>query len=345
MSRPGRGISARASATHSSLIEACAYAYPSLEVDNPGYVARTRVEPASGWDEIFSGSRIQTRRWCLPEENTRTLAENAVRKLLPKHAEALAEVDVIVVASGTTFAMAHPSDPKNRAYADLSPLLARLIGRSDAVCLDIKACYCAGFVRGLQVVDGLLSNANYRTALLVAVEQGSRFATAASNRSTFCGIVSDAAGAVLLRRAPANPTRGVLDYCGHTDVEKLSWVGIGPDAESMIMLGSRAAEATTEMLVHCGQQLLERNRLTPSDIDWFIPIQTHGGLVDAVRERLGFSAKQLLWVGDRYGFSGSASIPACLAEQIDHGVVKPGQSILSVAVGAGMNSGGALYTC
>jgi 3-oxoacyl-[acyl-carrier-protein] synthase III len=345
MSSPRSGVPARASMTHSSLFEACSYAYPKLEVDNEAYVARCQFQPSAGWNDLFQSSRIHTRRWCTPEENTRTLAEQAVRTLLGQHARALSEVDVIVVASGTTMPMAHPSDPENRAYADISPLIARQLGRDDALCLDIKACYCAGFVRGLQVVDGLLSNANYRKALLIATEQGSRFATAASNRSSFCAIVSDAAGAVLLARAPLDAKRGILDYVGYTDVEKLSWVGIGSDAQSMIMLGSRAAEATAEMLFGCGNELLLRNQLRPMDIDWFIPIQTHGGLVDSVRERLGFAPEQLLWVADRYGFSGSASIPACLAEQLANGRVKPGQRVLSVAVGAGMNCGGALYTC
>jgi 3-oxoacyl-[acyl-carrier-protein] synthase III len=344
MSARGLGAVARQGASHSSLIEACGYAYPSGEVDNVQYVQRSHVQTAAGWDELFAGSRIRTRRWCGPEENTRTLAEAAVRQLLASHPDAAEEIDVVVVASGTTMPMAHPSDPDNRAYADISPLIAKVLGRSDVLCLDIKACYCAGFLRGIQVVDGLLANANYRCALLVAAEQGSRFATASTNRSAFCGIVADAAGAVLLRRAPRRLDRGVLDYCGYTDVEKLGWVGIGPDAESMIMLGSRAADATVQMMLGCGQELLLRNRLTARDIDWFLPIQTHGGLVDAVTDKLGFTQQQLLWVGDRYGFSGSASIPACLAEQIADGVVRPGHRILSVAVGAGMNCAGALYT-
>jgi 3-oxoacyl-[acyl-carrier-protein] synthase III len=51
----------------------------------------------------------------------------------------------------------------------------------------------------------------------------------------------------------------------------------------------------------------------------------------------------MLWVGGERGFSGSASIPACLSEQLESGVVQKGQLILSLAVGAGMNCAGALY--
>jgi 3-oxoacyl-[acyl-carrier-protein] synthase-3 len=147
----------------------------------------------------------------------------------------------------------------------------------------------------------------------------------------------------VLRRGQPEPRTGILDYVGYTDVDKLSWVGIGSDAASIIMLGSRAAEATHGMLVECARSLLARNQLTERDVSWLIPIQTHAGLLEGVRAELGFPASKLLWVGDERGFSGSASIPACLSEQVGNGRVKKGDLVLSLAVGAGMNCAGALY--
>jgi 3-oxoacyl-[acyl-carrier-protein] synthase-3 len=239
--------------------------------------------------------------------------------------------------------MAHPSDRSNCAFADLSPLVLQQLGRADGLGLDIKACYCSGFLRGVQVVDGLLANPNYRAALLVAAEQGSRFALAETNRSSFCYIVSDAAGAVAFRRREPKERTGVVDYCGYSDVDKLSWVGIGPDAASIIMMGSRAGEATLDMLAKCARTLLSRNGHTPESVDWLVPIQTHAGVVDELCRRIEWPREKLLWFGDQYGFSGSASIPACLAEQMQNGTIRKGQLVLSLAVGAGMNCAGALY--
>jgi 3-oxoacyl-[acyl-carrier-protein] synthase-3 len=253
------------------------------------------------------------------------------------------EIDLVVVASGTTMNLAHPSDPENRAVADLSPFVLETLGRPGAIGLDIKACYCSGFLRGVQVVDGLLGNENYRSALLVAVEQGSRFATAASNRSSFCFIVADAAGAVVFRRGPRREGEGLIDYSGKTDVDKRSWVGIGEDAESITMLGSQGGNATLELLVEHAETLLRRNRLTSADVTWLLPIQTHAGLLDGVLRRLEWPRERVLWFADENGFSGSASIPSCLAEQTAAGKVRRGDLILSVAVGAGLNSAGALY--
>jgi 3-oxoacyl-[acyl-carrier-protein] synthase-3 len=109
------------------------------------------------------------------------------------------------------------------------------------------------------------------------------------------------------------------------------------------MMGSRAGEATLEMMTKCGRTLMSRNRMSPDRIDWLLPIQTHAGIVDEVCRRLEWPRNKVLWDGDETGFSGSASIPACLARQIQAGTIQKGQSILSLAVGAGMNCAGALY--
>lgn len=334
---------ARLSCSHTSEIVAASFAYPSELVDNAEYLNRCRFTLSSEPAALIAETRMKTRRWCAPDENTCTLTLTAVERLLEKEPELARTIDVVVVASGTTMTMAHPSDPENRAFADLSPIVLQRLGRTRGLGIDVKACYCTGFLRGMQVVDGLLSNPNYRSALLVAAEQGSRFAVAPSNRSSFCFIVSDAAGAVLFKRSEKRKGAGILDYCGYTDVDKLSWVGIGEDAASIVMLGSRAALATKEMLVECGRELLARNGLGAGDVDWLLPIQTHAGLLDEVRRALDFPPEKLLWEGDVNGFSGSASIPSLLAEQLERGPLRKGDLVLSLAVGAGMNAAGALY--
>lgn len=109
------------------------------------------------------------------------------------------------------------------------------------------------------------------------------------------------------------------------------------------MLGSQAANATRDLLVECGRTLLQRNGLTPRDVTWLLPIQTHAGLLASVTRELAWPKDRVLWAADVNGFSGSASIPSCLAEQAESGRVRRGDLVLSVAVGAGLNCAGALY--
>lgn len=339
---------ARRQVRYTSELVAMTYAYPGDRVGNAEFLKRSRGRLGNDPEVLAAETGIVSRRWCLPHENTASLVRAAVERLAAQHPELCQEIDLVVVASASTMAMAHPSDPHNRAFADLSSLVLHQLGRTSAVGFDLKAAACAGFVRGIQVVDALLGHGDHRCALLIAAEQVSRFAVAETNRSSFCFLAADAAGgAVFRRRALPGPGErvGVVDHCGYTDVSKLDWIRMGDDAASLVVRGSKVAAATVEMLVDCAQTLLRRNGLTPATVDWLVPIQTHAGLLAEVLRALEWPREKMLWSADVNGFSGSASVPAALAEGREQGTVARGDLILSVAAGAGMNAAGALFHC
>jgi len=325
------------SSTTSAIVSA-GYAYPSERVDNATYLARCRF-PIGDGAELARETRMHTRTWCTDEENTWTMARAAARMALEGAGAAAADIDLVIVASGTTMPIAHPAQREQPGMADLAPLVIRELGLR-ALGFDVKACYCTGFLRGLELADALLAAGRHRAALVIASEQGSRFAVAESNRSTFCFIMSDAAGAVVLRRSERAPGVGIVAHTGYTAADKLDWVGIGPDAASTVMMGTRAAGATHEMLVECARGLLAQ---APARPRWLLPIQTHARVVEGLQRALEWPDAGLLWTGDVTGFAGSASIPACFAEQRAAGTIRPGELVLAVAVGAGMNCAGALF--
>ena len=336
------GTSTITTRSHTSVIAATGFAYPTEVVDNATYLERCRFDLADP-ESIAAEAGTRTRYWCQGDENPLTLAREAVNNALASDPGLADEIDVVIVASATTMPVVHPPEPEFAGVADMAPLVIRDLGRDNILGFDLKAAYCTGFLRGLQTADALLANPNYRAALVVATEWGSRFAVAETNRSAFCFIMSDAAGCAVLKKVAGDHPRGLIDHVGWTDGQKVEWVGIGPDAHSTVMRGRKVGEATHRLLVECGTELLARNGLTIDDIDWLLPIQTHRGIVEGVRDALGCPADKLIWEGDRTGFSGSASIPACLAEQIENGRVQPGDLVLSLAVGGGLNCAGAVY--
>jgi 3-oxoacyl-[acyl-carrier-protein] synthase-3 len=335
-------LNARTHLPHAATIVASGYAYPSDVVDNDTFFARCEFPIADDHAALARDARMRTRRWCRDTENTWTMARDAIDMALSDPGVDRAEIDVVLVSSCSTIPGVHYPDPTNPVVADLAPLVARHLGRDDLLCLDIKATYCAGFVRALQVMDTLLMNPNYRAGLIVASDVGGRFATAPTNRSAFCFIIGDAAGAVVVRKEAAGKP-GIVDYVGTTVIGRGDLTAWGPDGRSVVVRGGRAAQATLEMLLADGRVLLRRNGLTAADVAWLLPMQTHAQAVDAVAEGLGFSSAQVLWRGGDTGYAASASIPAALAWHRHAGIVKPGDLVLSLAVGAGMNSGGALY--
>lgn len=336
--------SGRSGFGHSAELVAFASAYPTRTVTNEQYLQLAEFTPADGWSHISRESGFVARRWCNEQENCATLMLRAIDRLCDAYPQYVAEIGAIVVASGTTVPVVLPISSTNVAAADLAPLALRHLRTSHALGIDLKACYCTGFLRGLEVADGLLANPYRRSAMVIAVEQGSRLSVAPSNRSSFCFMVGDAAGAVILRKGPSHSGRGLLDHFGYTAPEYLELVGIGDDARSLIMRGTKAAEASYQLFVECGQTLLARNHLRPADISWLLPLQTHRGLVAKVAEALEWPEERILWDASELGFSGSASIPACLADHIERGAVRTGDKILALAVGAGLNCAGALFT-
>ncbi len=324
-------------------VVATGHAYPSALVSNEEYAARAQF-PLGDVAALAAETRLTTRTWCAPGETTYTLARTAVeRALAATPPELRATIDLVLVASGTSVPVLHPVDEAQPGTADLAPLLVRDLGRQGVLGMDIKACYCTGFLRALQVADAMLGTPGFRSALIVATEQGSRLATAASNRSTFCFLMSDAAGAAVLTRAPIADGVGLIDQVAFTDGSRQDLITVAPDGVSMLVRGNRAAVATHEMLVACATTLLDRHGLTPDDIAWMVPIQTHARIIDGLATALAWPRERILWRGDVTGFSGSASIPACLSEHRERGVIRPGDLVMSLAVGAGMNAGGALY--
>jgi len=328
-----------------SEIVATGFAYPQLIVDNDGFFARCRFPITNDRDALIAETRMVQRTWCGVGENTWTMARDAVRRALAGGEVTADEIDLVVVSSCSTIPMVSYPDPANPVVADLAPLVLAELGRDDAVGIDLKASYCAGFLRGLELCDAMLDNPDYRAALLVATDEGGRFATAETNRSAFCFVVGDAAGAVVLRKRRAAPRIGVIDTLGATAVGHAALTSWGPDGRSLVVRGAHAGRVGLALMLDAGRRLLARNQLAPDDIDWLLPSQTHAATVEALCDGLEIPRDRLVWSGDVTGYAASASIAATLGARLADHTLHKGDLVLSLAVGAGMNVAGAVYHC
>jgi 3-oxoacyl-[acyl-carrier-protein] synthase-3 len=322
---------------------ATGHAHPHDLVDNEAMLARCRFPLTSDPAALAAATRMKTRTWCGPGENSWTLARAAVAMAI-EHAP-VDEIDLVIVSSCSTIPMVNAPNPDNPVMADLAPLVLGELGRDDAVGIDLKAAYCAGFLRGLEVMDAMLDNSDYRAGLLVATDEGGRFATAESNRSAFCFLVGDAAGAVVLRKRPIAPRVGIVDYLSRTVPSQADLTGWGADGRSLFVRGERAQAASLALMTEIGSELLARNQLAAADVDWFLPAQTHIQMLEALCDRLRLPLSKLLWSGDVTGYAASASIAAALSARRHEGTIQRGDLVLSLAAGAGMNGAGALYYC
>lgn len=323
------------------------HAYPKDVVDNDEFFRRARFRVCKD-DEaktaLVRDSKMKTRTWCAEGENTWTMARSAVAAAFESSLVPPSEIDVVIVSSCSTIPMVNFPDAKNPVVADLAPKVMSAIGRDEAFGFDVKAMYCAGALRGMELMDRLLQSPNYRAGLLVASDQGGWAATAETNRSAFCFVVGDSAGALVMKRrsAAAGERVGVIDYVGGMIPSQADLSSWGPDGRSMVVLPG-AAPIAVSYLTACARRLLARNGLTPKDVDWLLPMQTHAQAIEAVRAELDWPAEKVVWTGDVTGYAASASIPTCFSAHVRNGKIKKGDLVLSMAVGAGFNWAGALY--
>ena len=90
------------------------------------------------------------------------------------------------------------------------------------------------------------------------------------------------------------------------------------------------------------RRILERNNLTPADLDFFISHQANKRIIEAATEKLGIAPEKTLVNIDRFGNTTAATIPLALNDAVCSGRLKKGDLVLLASVGAGFTAGGVL---
>jgi 3-oxoacyl-[acyl-carrier-protein] synthase III len=276
---------------------------------------------------------VHRRGWAGDGESIAEMAALASHRALARAGVSAAELDVVIVANWT----------RRRYLPEFAPSVKLLIGAQRAFAHDL-GCACAGFLYGLGTASELLRNPRYRRVLVVASEQTSQRARPGS-RGTL--ILGDGAGAFVLERADDRDPGGgrLIDYeldCdgAHAAIMEITddgWVHTHIAQRELCTLAARS-------IADVAGRLLARNRLTLADVRWVIPHSGTAGVQAAIVRALDLPASRVLTNYADVGNVSSASIPVALDHFVATGQVRPGNLVLSAAVGGGWYSAAALYT-
>ena len=273
---------------------------------------------------------VHRRGWASPGEGIAEMAATAARRALGRAGVAPAEIDVVIVANWT----------QRRYLPEFAPRVVRLLGADRAFGHDL-GCACAGFLYGIGTASELLRNPRYRRALVVASEQTSQRARPGS-RGTL--ILGDAAGAFVLERPPGRGGR-LLDYELACDGNHAAIMEITDDGWVHTHIAQRElCELAAHSIAELAARVLARNRRSLADVTWVIPHSGTAGVQAAIVRALGLPAERILSNFAEVGNVSSASIPVALDHFVATGRVRPGDVVLSAAVGGGWYAAAALYT-
>ena len=275
---------------------------------------------------------------------TSDLAHEACKKVLSQRSLLPTDIETIIVATVTP----------DTFFPSTACILQHKLGGAGAWGFDLSAA-CCGFLFGLATGSQFITTGIHKKVLVVGADVMSSVINY-EDRAT-CMIFGDGAGAVLLEPAePGEGDVGILDFLHEIDGSGgcfLQMPAGGSRLPSSVETvrrklhyvhqdGPQVFKYAVRKMYEVSRAILERNSLTPADIDVFIPHQANRRIIDATVERMGLRSDQVLINIDRYGNTTAATIPLATADAIEQGKLKKGGLVLFAAAGAGYTVGAAL---
>jgi 3-oxoacyl-[acyl-carrier-protein] synthase-3 len=298
------------------------------------------VDTSDAW--ITERTGIRERRIAAEGETTSDMASAAAHSALEAAGVRASDLDMIIVGTVT-------GDSPMPATA---VAVQQKIGAENIPAFDISAA-CAGFVYGLSIGDQFIRTGQMNKILVVGVELLSRVLNW-SDRTT-CVLFGDGAGAAVLGPSPGDG-RGVISTKIFTDGSlanaltipgggselPLTHAGLDESKNKVQMVGSEVFKVAVKNLSSASKAALEAAGLSTGDIDWVVAHQANMRILTQVASRLDIPLERFVLNIERYGNTSSASIPIALDEAVRDGRIKPGQTVLMCALGAGISWGSAL---
>ncbi len=287
---------------------------------------------------------IRERRWCTANESTADLVERAAALILNKAGVKPADIDLIIVSTDT---------PEFVSPSTASVVQDRL-GATGAGTFDVNTA-CAGFVTALDMgAKYIRSDERYTNVLVIGAYAMSKFLNMKDKKTVT--LFADGAAGVLLQAHDG--AEGWLAANLHTEGQFNSWMGI---------YGGCAHNPSTTESVAAGDHLLKFVKKFPKEINpttWTNMVKEttrQAGYevadikrifftqinINSIREtmgNLGLNMDKTHCVMDRYGYTGSACIPMCMAEADAENQMKSGDLVLFMGSGGGLAFACAAFT-
>jgi 3-oxoacyl-[acyl-carrier-protein] synthase-3 len=298
-------------------------------------VGRLLGEDVDAW--LIEHVGIRERHVMADDETTSDLIVAASRQALEQADLKPLDLDLIIVATDT---------PDYISPATASVVQARL-DATKAGTYDIN-CACAAWVTGLDMAARYIATDNDYRSILVAGGYGMTKFIDWTDKYT-CTLFADGAAAVIVK---AGDAPGFLSG-------KLVAHGEYHDALG-IYTGGTYRPATAEVIEVSGKPRVEFVRkfpatfnsdtwpplvkdvvrkagLTLDDVDYFLFTQLNLRTIEFVMQNLGQPMSKTHTIMDKWGYLGSACIPAALDDALEQGIgPKPGDHVVFCATGGGM---------
>ena len=294
------------------------------------------VDTTNEW--IIERTGITRRHVAADDEVTSDIAVGAAKQALEAAGMNASDVDLIVLATTTP----------DRTFPATATAVQAKLGIEQGAAFDVQA-VCSGFLFALATADSILKQGLFNTALVIGAETFTRILDW-SDRGT-CVLFGDGGGAVVLQTEEWDGAEdaGVITHHIRTDGTKsdLLYVDGGVSSTGTIghvrMEGNKVFRHAVANISSAIQAVLDETGLSSEEIDWFVPHQANKRILDAVAKRMNIDDEKVVITVDQHANTSAASIPLALDYAVRSGRAKPGDLILSEAMGGGFSWGASLF--
>ncbi|HYK92314.1 MAG TPA: beta-ketoacyl-ACP synthase III [Acidobacteriota bacterium] len=323
---------------YNAKITAVAYHAPEKIVTNKDL--EKILDTSDEWIRTRTG--ILERHIVAKGEAVSDLAATATRKLLAQRGIPAKEIACIIIATVTP----------DMLFPSTACLLQEKVGAVGAWGFDLSGA-CAGFVFALATASTFVHTRAYKKVLVVGADVMTSILNP-KDRNTYV-LFGDAAGAVLVEPAESGE-EGIIDFllrCDGSGAKFLYMPGGGslhPATHETVKRGMHYVhqdgrgvfKAAVQGMSDISAEILERNNISVSDVDLYVPHQANRRIIEAAVERMGLDDSKVVLNIDRFANTTAATIPIGLAEAYESKRVRAGDLVLMATFGAGFTWGSLL---
>ncbi len=228
-------------------------------------------------------------------------------------------------------------------------LLQEKLGIPGVATLDVRN-QCTGFMYGMAVADQFVKTGMYDHVLVVGAEVHSTGLQFSDEGRDVTVIFGDGGGAAVIGVSD-DDNKGILSSHLHADgngfrelwIEATSCRTFPRITHQMLdggkvwpkMNGKNVFKHAVKRLPEVIHEALEANGLTVDDIDHLVPHQANMRINQFVAHKIGIPEEKVWHNIQRYGNTTAATIPICLDEMLEQGVIHDGDILMIAAFGAG----------
>ncbi|MDI1233589.1 MAG: ketoacyl-ACP synthase III [bacterium] len=281
-----------------------------------GYVPETKltnfdleklVDTNDEW--ITSRTGIKERRILSePGKATSDMAVVAVNELLKKRGITAEEIDLLIVATITG----------DLVFPSCANIVCDKIGAKNAWGFDLAAA-CSGFLYALDTGAKFIESGKHKKVVVCGFDKMSAIIDY-TDRNT-CIIFGDGGGAVLLE--PNEEGYGILDSILKSDgsgrefLHQKAGGSLKPPTHETIdarehyvyQEGKTVFKYATTNMADVSTQIMERNHLTPDDVDYLLAHQANKRIIDYTAEKMNLAPEKVLMNIEKYGNTTSGTLP------------------------------------